>query len=199
MKQVVLIFAKNLIYGEVKTRLAVTTGNDIAFSVYSELLKHTQTITKDIYADKIVFYSDPIEGQDIWRNETYKKEIQQGKDLGERMQNAFAYVFENGYEEAIIIGTDCFELTSSIINKAFSHLKDNDIVIGPAEDGGYYLLGMKKLHTELFQDISWSTAHVLQQTFANCSKKNLTYQLLQELSDIDDEKDLLKTKPALVK
>ncbi len=199
MKQVILIFAKNLIYGKVKTRLAATAGKDVAFSVYKELLQHTNEITKNIIADKIIFYSNDIEAMDIWSDEIYKKEIQQGKDLGERMLNAFAYVFKNGYEEAIIIGTDCFEVTSSIINQAFSHLKDNDVVIGPAKDGGYYLLGMKKLHIELFQDISWSTAHVLQQTFANCMKENLTYQLLQELSDIDDEKDLLKTKSALVK
>ena len=199
MKQVILIFAKNLIYGKVKTRLAATAGNDVAFSVYKELLQHTKEITKDINIDKIVFYSDPIEALDIWSDETFNKQIQNGNDLGERMQNAFAYAFKNGYEEAIIIGTDCFELTSLIINQAFSHLKDNDIVIGPAEDGGYYLLGMKKLHTELFQDISWSTAYVLQQTVAICSKENLTYQLLQELSDIDDEKDLLKTKLELIK
>ncbi len=198
MKQVVLIFAKNLIHGEVKTRLAETAGKDVAFYVYKELLLHTKGITKDINTGKIVFYSNDIEAQDIWSDETFNKQIQMGNDLGERMQNAFEYAFKNGYEEAVIIGTDCFELTSSIINDAFSFLKKHDIVIGPAKDGGYYLLGMKKLYPEIFQNISWSTANVLQQTLDNCSKKNLAYHLLQELSDIDDEKDLVKTKLALI-
>lgn len=197
MKQAVLIFAKNLIFGEVKTRLAETIGNDRAFSVYKELLQHTNDITKDIAFDKIVFYSNNIDEKDIWAHETYKKQIQKGNGLGERMLNAFEYAFKNGYEEAVIIGTDCFELTSSIINDAFSFLKDHEIVIGPAEDGGYYLLGMKKLYPELFQNIYWSTENVLIQTIAVCSKGSLTYHLLQQLSDVDEEKDLIKTKFAL--
>jgi len=197
MKQAVLIFAKNLIHGEVKTRLAETIGDDRAFKVYKELLQHTNDITKNIDAAKIVFYSNNIDEKDIWAHETYKKQMQKGNDLGERMLNAFEYAFKNGYEEVVIIGTDCFELTSSIINDAFSFLKDHEIVIGPAEDGGYYLLGMKKLYPELFQNIYWSTENVLLQTIAVCCKGSLTYHLLQQLSDVDEEKDLIKTKFAL--
>lgn len=196
MKQVVLIFAKNLIHGEVKTRLAATAGKDVAFSVYKELLQHTKEITKDIAAGKIVFYSNDIEAQGIWSDETFNKQIQKGNDLGERMQNAFAYAFANGYKEVVIIGTDCFELTPAIIMGAFAYLKTHDIVIGPAEDGGYYLLGMKKLYSEMFQNILWSTDSVLQQTIAICKRKSLSCHLLQVLSDIDDEKDLLKTNSA---
>ena len=197
MKQSLLIFAKNLIYGDVKTRLAATVGNDVAFCVYKELLLHTKEITKNMIADKIVFYSNNIEKQDIWNDETFKKYLQSGNDLGERMQNAFAYAFENGYKEVVIIGTDCFELTSTIITDAFAYLKKNDVVIGPAEDGGYYLLGMKKLHAEMFQNIVWSTDKVLQQTKAICRRESLTHHLLQQLSDVDDENDLMK-KPALI-
>jgi rSAM/selenodomain-associated transferase 1 len=197
MKQAVLIFAKNLIHGEVKTRLAETIGNDRAFSVYKELLQHTKDITKNIDADKTIFYSNNIDEKDIWKHETYKKQMQKGNDLGERMLNAFEHAFKNGYEEVVIIGTDCFELTSSIINDAFTFLKKHDIVIGPAKDGGYYLLGMKKLYPELFQNIYWSTENVLIQTIAVCSKGSLTYHLLQQLSDVDEEKDLIKTKFAL--
>lgn len=199
MKQALLIFAKNLLYGEVKTRLAATAGNDVAFSVYKKLLLHTKEITKNLITDKIVFYSTKIEEQDIWNNEIFKKNIQSGNDLGERMQNAFAYAFENKYEDVIIIGTDCFELTPAIITDAFTYLKNYDVVIGPAEDGGYYLLGMKKLQAEMFQNILWSTPHVLQQTLSVCKKQNLNYQLLQRLSDIDDEEDMAKTKSAFLK
>ena len=196
MEQVVLIFSKNLIYGEVKTRLAATVGNDVSFSVYKKLLHHTKEVTKNMVADKIVFYSTKIEEQDIWNNEIFKKNIQSGNNLGERMQNAFAYAFANGYKEVVIIGTDCFELTPAIIMGAFAYLKTHDIVIGPAEDGGYYLLGMKKLYCEMFQNILWSTDSVLQQTIAICKRESLSCHLLQVLSDIDDEKDLLKTNSA---
>ena len=196
-KRVVLIFAKNLIHGAVKTRLAETIGNDRAFSVYKELLQHTKEIIKNIIADKIVFYSNNVEEKDIWNDKIFKKQLQSGNDLGERMQKAFDHAFDKGYEEVLIIGTDCFELTTSIINDAFSNLINNDIVIGPAKDGGYYLLGMKKLHGEMFQNIIWSTSLVLQQTLSVCIKQNLSYQLLQCLSDIDNEEDLVKTKSAL--
>ncbi len=190
MKQAVLIFAKNLIYGHVKTRLAATAGNDVAFSVYKELLQHTKSIVENIIADKIVFYSNNIEKRDLWNNEIFKKQLQSGKDLGKRMHNAFAYAFENGYGEVLIIGTDCFELTSSIIDVAFSQLKHHDVVIGPATDGGYYLLGMKSLYPLLFENIAWSTKTVFGETIAACNQLSLNYYLLPELNDVDEEKDL---------
>lgn len=190
MKQAVLIFAKNLIYGEVKTRLAATVGNDVAFSVYKKLLLHTKDITKDIPADKIIFYSNNVEEKDIWNDETFKKYLQSGNDLGERMQNAFAYAFEKEYEEVVIIGTDCFELTSSIINDAFSFLKKYDIVIGPAKDGGYYLLGMKKLYREIFEDKRWSDVSVCNDTINTINKLHLSNHQLETLTDVDEEKDL---------
>jgi rSAM/selenodomain-associated transferase 1 len=194
MKRAVLIFAKNLIYGEVKTRLAATVGNDVSFAVYKKLLQHTKEATENIMCDKIVFYSNHIEEQDIWHSNLFKKHLQSGRDLGEKMQNAFAYAFDNKCEEAIIIGTDCFDLTSSIINDAFSHLKKHDIVIGPAYDGGYYLLGMKTLHSNLFENIEWSTDTVFVTTVAKCKSLNLSYNSLPYLHDIDEEKDLIHLK-----
>ena len=190
MKQAVLIFAKNLIYGEVKTRLAATVGNDVAFSIYKKLLQYTKEITKKIIADKIVFYSNNIEEKDIWKSTIYKKQLQSGNHLGERMQNAFDHAFKNRYEEVLIIGTDCFELTSPIIEMAFSQLKHHDIVIGPATDGGYYLLGMKSLYPLLFENIEWSTNTVFKKTIAACNQLSLTYYVLLELNDVDEEKDL---------
>ncbi len=196
MKNTVLIFAKNLIYGEVKTRLAAIAGNDVAFKIYKELLQHTQEITENIIADKIVFYSNNIEENDIWNNELFKKQLQSGIDLGERMQNAFDYAFKNGYEQVLIIGTDCFELTSSIIEEAFLKLKIHDVVIGPAQDGGYYLLGMKKLYPLLFKNIAWSTHTVFEETIAACNQLSLNYYLLPQLNDVDEEKDLKYLKSA---
>ena len=184
---------KNLVYGKVKTRLAATIGHDKAFRIYKELIAHTRFITKELPCTKIVFYSDYLQNEDEWGNDYFKAK-QQGIDLGERMMNAFNKVINEGYLKAVIIGTDCPLLDAAIINDAFEQLSHNDIVIGPASDGGYYLLGLKKLHPELYQNIPWSTENVLQQTINICRKENLNYNLLQELSDVDDENDLQHLK-----
>jgi|CXWL01.1.fsa_nt_gi rSAM/selenodomain-associated transferase 1 len=190
MKQALIIFAKNLIYGQVKTRLAATIGNDMALTVYRHLLQHTVSVTNYLPVEKIVFYSNTIEEQDLWDNEVYKKQVQFGNDLGERMQYAFDYAFERGNKEVAIIGTDCLDLTSAIIMNAFAWLKNYDVVIGPASDGGYYLLAMKQMHQQLFKNIAWSTVEVLKQTLAICNQQNLSVYQLPVLSDIDNENDL---------
>ena len=190
MKQAIIIFAKNLIYGQVKTRLATTIGNDMALSVYQHLLHHTASVVNYLPIDKIVFYSTILEEEDLWNKEVYKKQLQTGNDLGERMRNAFDYAFEQGNKEVAIIGTDCLEITSAIIMNAFAYLKNNDVVIGPASDGGYYLLAMKQAHHPLFQNIEWSTDEVLKMTLAICTQLNLTVHLLPQLSDVDNEHDL---------
>jgi rSAM/selenodomain-associated transferase 1 len=192
MKKTLLIFAKNLIHGEVKTRLASTVGHDKAMTVYEQLIAHTIETTKHLPVDKTVFYSKRIELEDAWDNKIYKKNIQTGNDLGDKMKNAFATVFGNRNKKLVIIGTDCPHLNASVIMNAYVYLEDHDIVIGPASDGGYYLLGMKKLHPRLFEKIDWSTEKVLAQTLKICESSNLSTFLLPELSDIDDENDLKK-------
>lgn len=193
MNNALLIFVKNLIYGRVKTRLAATVGSDKAMKIYQQLLQHTNSVCKNIKADKIVFYCDFIE-EDIWEKEEFKKEIQAGNDLGERMKNALVKAFESGFEKVIIIGTDCPQINESILENAFTKLDHFEVVLGPANDGGYYLTGMKKLHPFLFKNIKWSTVSVLKETINRCKKKNLSYFLLPELIDIDEEKDLVHLK-----
>lgn len=190
MAQSLIIFAKNLVHGRVKTRLAAGIGNEAALDIYKELLNHTQAVTRALPVLKTVFYSDFIEASDIWEAHGYQKQLQQGVDLGERMSNAFRYCFRNGRNETAIIGTDCFELTEARICEAFAHLKSNDIIIGPARDGGYYLLAMKQFHPELFENISWSTDQVFNQTLLVCNNLNLSVGLLPVLADIDQEEDL---------
>lgn len=194
MNQALLIFARNLIYGHVKTRIAATLGNDTALYVYKKLLQHTCTIANTVAVDKIVFYSNYIEKDDDWGDNSHDKQIQQGNDLGTRMEHAFMYAFEKGYEQAAIIGTDCPELSSEIINEAFTRLKEYDLIIGPARDGGYYLLAMRSLYKPLFKNISWSTHMVLDETLAIAKELKLSYSLLPVLNDIDDEKDLALLK-----
>ena len=190
IKRALLIFTKNPELGKVKTRLAATIGDDAALAVYNQLLLHTVSATEHLPVDKFVFYSDYIEQEDVWDSEHYYKEIQQGNDLGERMKNAFASTFKKGYHKIVIIGTDCPGLNAEIIMNAFSYLQTNDVVIGPAEDGGYYLLGMKQMQHELYEGIQWSTGAVLNDTINKCTALQLNYCMLGVLKDIDEEKDL---------
>jgi len=189
-KDALLIFAKNAEKGKVKTRLASTIGNEAALAVYNQLLSHTVAITGNLPRDKFVFYSSRIECEDVWDDKLYFKQLQKGNDLGERMNNAFAASFKKSYDSVVIIGTDCPELNEAIVMKAFAFLRFNDVIIGPAEDGGYYLLGMKQLHSKLFENIRWSTSTVLADTIEICKSHNLTHTLLPTLHDVDEEKDL---------
>jgi len=189
-KELLIIFIRNPALGKVKTRLANKIGDEKALEIYKALLKHTMDTTKDLSCDKIVYYSDFIDPADDWDPQIYQKSLQVGDDLGPRMLSAFQEGFERGYESIVIIGSDCLELTPEIIQDSFKVLQDNDVVLGPAKDGGYYLMGMKKLHVSFFFSKEWGTSSVLQETMKNILQKQLSLQLLPVLSDIDDEKDL---------
>jgi rSAM/selenodomain-associated transferase 1 len=190
-KNILIIFAKNLIYGKVKTRLAASIGNDNAYEIYKELLYRTRSVIQKIKVDKVVYYSELIQANGDVFDANFLKATQMGNDLGERMMNAFREMFDDGYNKAVIIGTDCPSLNEEIINEAFEKLNENDVVIGPASDGGYYLSGIKKLHHCLFENVHWSTQTVLIETLSICDSNNLAYFLLPALHDIDEEKDLV--------
>lgn len=190
MKQALLIFVRHPEPGKVKTRLAAVLGNDTALSIYKKLLQHTLQITKAVKADKFVFYTENIVENDLWQRPDYFKNAQGSGDLGDRMCNAFELVLAKGYDSVSIIGSDCYELSTLIIDQAFSFLQKNDIVIGPAKDGGYYLLGMKKLHPSFFKNKSWSTNNVLQNAIDECNCLGLHYETLPVLSDVDEANDV---------
>jgi len=195
MNKALIIFIKNAVKGKVKTRLAATIGQEQALSVYLKLLEHTRRVSADTKVDCLLFYSNHIEVDDAWDEERFKKFVQVGADLGERMKGAFELAFERcGYEQVAIIGSDCADLTTDVLNTAFEQLADADVVIGPSNDGGYYLLGMKRPFLTVFDDKNWSTASVLEDTITDIKNANLTYHLLSELTDIDTESDLLSNK-----
>ena len=106
------------------------------------------------------------------------------------MKNAFVAGFETGYTSICIIGTDCYELTAEIITEAFEELESADAVIGPATDGGYYLLGMNKPHVDVFNNKKWSTETVLKETLDDFEALELIYVKLDALNDVDTEDDL---------
>ncbi len=189
-KELLIIFYRNPELGKVKTRLAASIGDEKALAIYLRLSAHTRDITENLEMDRSLYYSDFLDNEDNWPLANYKKEIQTGRDLGERMRNAFASGMELGYEKIVIIGTDCFELTSEIIMQSFERLDHHDAVIGPALDGGYYLLGMKKLIPEIFRNKAWSTESVCTETMKDLERLNLGYSLSPPLRDVDEVKDL---------
>ena len=195
LKKALIIFARYPELGKVKTRLAKTLGNEKALSIYKELLLHTHSITKDISPDKFVFLAEPELGKDfpVWNYpiNSFTIRIQEGNTLGERMLHAFQALFADGYDDVCIIGSDCIALTQINITDAFSQLTYHDAVIGPSEDGGYYLLGMKKPHAMLFENKEWSTDNVFASTIEDLRLMQLSFHLLPVLSDIDTEEDWL--------
>ena len=197
-----IIFARNPALGKVKTRLAKTIGDMKTLLIYEELLHHTLQVTKNLPFDKYVFYQDTINTDDLWDNSVYNKHIQEGKDLGERMLSAFSLVIKKRYEKVWIIGSDCHDLNQKGISDSFDMLESGKVVIGPATDGGYYLLGLRDLIPEIFNNISWSTENVFIQTIQKLKELNIPYSVLPELSDIDEEADLteeLKIRAGLYK
>ena len=189
-KSLLIIFYRNPKAGRVKTRLAATVGDKRALEIFNKLSLHTKSITEGLHVDKIVFYSDSIDLMDIWSNATYLKALQRGEDLGDKMKRAFESAFEAGYSSVCIIGTDCYELSSDIIGQGFEALRTADAVIGPARDGGYYLIGMRGLHPEIFEGKIWSTGTVFTDTISDFDRLRLKYVVLQVLRDVDTESDL---------
>jgi len=187
-KNALIIFTRNPELGKCKTRLAATVGDQAALDIYKFLLQHTVAVTKDLKVDKFVYYSVELRKGDRWNSENYQKKVQQGDDLGIRMQNAFAEVFKLGYERAIIIGSDMYDMDMADLEEAFDKLQDHNFVIGPAEDGGYYLLGMKNIKAEVFQNKEWGTATVLKNTLADLDGEKLA--LLKEKNDVDFYEDI---------
>ncbi|TYB79142.1 TIGR04282 family arsenosugar biosynthesis glycosyltransferase [Bizionia myxarmorum] len=187
-KSALIIFTRNPELGKCKTRLAKTIGDEGALEIYKHLLVHTAETAKKVAADRYVFYSENIQKKDIWDPEFFKKKLQEGSDLGERMENAFSELFQLGYEKVLIIGSDLLDLNAELISEGFQKLNQYDYVLGPAEDGGYYLLGMKKLHPNIFRNKEWGTETVQKDTLNDLQNEQTI--LLKILNDIDTFEDI---------
>jgi len=187
-KNLIIVFTRNPELGKVKTRLAKTVGASSALDIYTFLLEHTEIIIRNITSDKAVYYSEKIREGDLWDDNIYSKHLQEGEDLGERMHNAFQNAFNESYEKVVIVGSDLFDLKESHLLEAFQKLNTHDVAIGPAKDGGYYLLGMKSFNTEVFKNKNWGTPSILKDTL-NDFRKCKVHQL-EELNDIDTYEDM---------
>ena len=135
-----ILFVRKPQLGKVKTRLAKDIGDEKALKIYERLLQYTFDVINGLSLKVHVFYADQMDSNDLWHNLAANYYYQEGNDLGERMMNAFKKVFSSSNNPTIIIGSDCPELKKEDVLEAIELLKSNTTVIGPAKDGGYYLV-----------------------------------------------------------
>jgi len=190
-----ILFVKNKELGKVKTRLAKTIGDEKALFIYKALIDHTRKTAEKVAAKRKVYYSKFIDSNDEFEGDLFEKSIQvQDNDLGLKMYGGFKDAFGERAEKVVLIGSDCYEINDQIITDAFKALDTHDYVIGPAHDGGYYLIAMKSLNKSIFEEMTWSTENVMLDTIIDIKKQNKTYHLLPTLTDVDYEKDLGELK-----
>lgn len=189
-----LVFARVPALGRVKSRLAAGVGEPAALTIYHELLAITNAAVVAAGVPATVWLADTA-GVEPTAAETsewaaHPATCQPEGDLGARMAIAFATAFKTGAGRVAIIGTDCPGLRDTHLNQAFALLETNDLVLGPATDGGYYLLGLRQSRPELFRNKAWSTDSVLADTLADAGRLGLRVAFLPTLRDVDNAADL---------
>ena len=186
----ICLFARYPEKGKVKSRLATKCGVETALILYKKMLATVLESLSEFKENLVVCYTgcdrNTAKG---WLSDFHLQEQVDG-DLGVKLQSAMHKQFNEGLDKLIFIGADCIELGPKIIHSTLKHLDDSDVVIGPSNDGGYYLLAMKESIPELFQKIEWGSEVVFEQTLTKVYENNLSYKLLPELSDIDYWEDL---------
>jgi rSAM/selenodomain-associated transferase 1 len=187
-KNLLIVFVKNIILGKVKTRLAKSIGDVGAFNIYYKLFSITEKASQKVEVDRHIYFSDVIIPSK-W--EADKKFVQEGEDLGIRMQNAFQNGFDEGYENIVLIGSDLPNISKEIIDTGFDALQNNDLVFGPAEDGGYYLIGMSKMNYSVFENKPWSQSELLDVTLTQLKEQQQSIGFIETLNDIDTFEDLI--------
>ncbi len=197
MDNVLIMVAKEPVPGLTKTRLCPPFTPVGAAGLYCCLLLDTLALMSRVeVADHTIAYT-PDKAQPYFEKlapNGFRLVPQQGADLGERLANALRYHFELGFQRVVIMNSDGPTLPLACLEEAFSELDRADITLGPSHDGGYYLIGMKRLYPELFQGIAWSTERVIPQTLAACHRLGLTVHQLPEWYDVDTEADLKRLR-----
>ena len=189
VKTAVAVYVKYPEPGRVKTRLAADVGPEQAALAYQRMLTHVLDVSLDPLPPgcELILWCDPYRPLEDYRKRfgSYTLRAQSGKDLGERLNDTFATLLE-AHEAAITVGSDCVRIEPKHIKETLEQLhRGADLVLGPAEDGGYYLIAMKKNHPPLFSGIDWSTDRVLEQTLQKAREQGLAVHQLERLPDID--------------
>lgn len=200
MTDVLLVFLKAPRPGEVKTRLVPALGAPLAAELYRALAEIVLERTAPIAGgyDRACVFAPAGAGPEMraWiPGERWTPQVD--GDLGRRMEAAFEEAFRRGARRAVLIGSDAPWVDAALVKQAFDGLADADVVLGPAEDGGYYLVGLRRPQSALFREIPWSTPAVLPDTMRAAAAQGLAVATLEALADIDDLDDLRRTWPAL--
>ncbi|NBB89475.1 MAG: DUF2064 domain-containing protein [Bacteroidetes bacterium] len=186
-----VILAKNPIAGKVKTRLAKTMGEKAALNIYKDLYLGTLNLAESLSHIFPYVFQFPKIDQSWISSDRLNLRLQSEGDLGDRMLHALRLALSN-HSKVVIIGADCPGITSDILNRAFRRLDQVDLVLGPSEDGGFYLLGARMAHEDLFLNRSWSHGSVFSETIDIAARLQLDLYLLLELYDIDFESDWMR-------
>ena len=190
-----IIFTKSPVLGEVKTRLQPDYSQEQSLKLHKILLKNTLELTNNLSAYDIELCCTPDRTTMFFleceNNYPVQLNNQYGADLGERMAFSLSVALQT-YEKVVVIGTDCPDINADYIHEAFSSLDSVDTVVGPAVDGGYVLLGLRKFAPELFSGISWGGDTVLIQTENALDELAWSYKELGIMHDIDRPEDLLR-------
>lgn len=181
------IFAKPPCPGLVKTRLIPDIGADKAARVYRYCLEYTLETVRQSGLEFHLYLSEVCD-EELFQDEEYS--VQKGRDLGARMFNAIRDLLVTSTDGAIIIGSDCLDITPGHLLQAAQELADHELVILPALDGGYALIACTRADPELFRNISWSSDQVLEQTLAHTERLDYRVSLLETVRDIDTLQDL---------
>ncbi len=201
MQRALIIFVKYPQAGLVKSRLGKSIGNEKATQIYGCFVETLLSNLNEASYKIFIFYAPADREMEIknWLGQKYAFVAQSGNDLGERLLNAFEYVFNTGAKQAVVIGTDSPLIERKNILNAFSRLDEKDCVIGPTYDGGYYLLGLNCVQAELFTIEEYSTDRVFENTMEKAQNLGLNVQVLEKCLDVDTVDDLNILKKELEK
>jgi rSAM/selenodomain-associated transferase 1 len=189
-----IIFVKWPEKGKVKTRLAASFGEDETLELYRCFVRDTIEMAEQSGFSPLISYYPEDAGKEVreWLGDEREYLPQSGNDIGARMGNAFRLAFDQGSTTAVLIGSDFPDLPAEIIIEAFSALESNRAVIGPAKDGGYYLIGFRRdtFDAGIFEDIPWSTAEVFERTVSIAAGAGIEIYRLPVWRDIDRPEDI---------
>lgn len=192
-RRALLVFARNPVAGRVKTRLARTLGDGAAAAVYRRLLELTLDIATGVEADNVAVWLAEARPDATMRRLLDEHDLawhcQHGADLGARMCGALRQAL-CGADHAVLVGSDCPEISADYLHAAFAALDDADVVLGPAADGGYVMIGVNDDYPPLFEGMPWGGDSVLRETRARLTARRLRWHELATLRDVDDQADL---------
>lgn len=201
MNRSIIIMTKIPAAGNVKTRLQPFLASEECAALAEAFFQDAYKKAKSVCENVILAYSPPVE-PDVLKNFLPPQSVyveQTGNDLGARMSNAFKFAFEKKFDSVVMIGTDIPTFPSDFIEKAFEFLETNsDVVLGRTEDGGFYLIGLKKLQKEIFENVAWSSPKTFGQVYKNIEKLNLHLREVPGWYDVDEPEDYKKLREEIL-